>query len=221
MVRTPHVSLAFQKLSIPEKIIFGRNVVSRMTSNVATFATPDVALSVITTLTNTLESAASSAATGDHQKVADMHNAEKTWDTTMVTEAHYVDRIANGNTSTILMSGYEHTPSETVSTVNPPAPENIKIKVGNTSGSVHIECDPMHAVNGYIYIITNNSAAINRNVNTFPMAVNSHIVAMVIDTHRKVDLTLLPSGTQLYLTIMAFNTAGIGDGTLPAAFKVL
>lgn len=67
-----------------------------MLANAATFGTPDVPVATLLTINTALFDAAEEAKSGDFQKVAAMHEAEKVWDTTFTTEAGYVDRIANG-----------------------------------------------------------------------------------------------------------------------------
>ena len=88
-----------------EKIEFAKNSVTKMTGN-TNFATPDVALSLITTATNTLETKYNLAIGGGKQQTADMHQARKALDDLLHKEGLYVERIANGNETIILSSGY-------------------------------------------------------------------------------------------------------------------
>ena len=50
---------------------------------------------------------------------------------------------------------------------------------------------------------------------------NANVISILNETHRKVDFSNLPSGQNLYLTIIAFNSAGAGAANAPVVFKTL
>ena len=104
-MRKSKVIINFKNQTVPEKIEFARNSVTKMTGN-TNFATPDVALTLITTATNTLETKYNLAIGGGKQQTADMHQARAALDDLLHKEGLYVERIANGNEAIILSSGY-------------------------------------------------------------------------------------------------------------------
>ena len=221
MIRTPSVSLEFKKLTIPAKTVFGQNVVDQMTINVLVFPTPDVVLATLQSTNDTLSDTAEAAEGGDHQKVAAMHNAEKDWDTTFDTEAHYVDRIANGDEATILLSGFQATKSETTPASIPDVPEVKEPKVNPVHGSIHVVVEYQQSVKNYLYFVSTTNTQVNLDGNKFTIAQNPDVIAFVTDNHRKVDINDLPSGATLYLSVAAQNTAGTGAPSSPVAIKTL
>ena len=192
-----------------------------MTANAVTFPTPDVALATLQTTNDTLSDTANAAESGDHAKVAAMHAAEKDWDTTFETEAHYVDRIANGDEATILLSGFQATKSETTPATIPGVPEVKEPKVNPIHGSIHVEVEYNQGVKNYLYFVSTSNTQVNLDGHKFTVAQNPDVIAFVTDSHRKVDINDLPSGTELYLSVAAQNTAGIGAPSSPIAIKTL
>ena len=221
MERTPSVSMLFKQLSIPGKIVFGQNVHDQILANALIFITPDVALATLLAKNDTLADTAEGAEGGDHAKVAAMHNAEKYWDTTFDTEANYVDRIANGDEATILLSGFQATKSETTPATIPDVPEVKEPKVNPVHGSIHVEVEYQQSVKNYLYFVSNTNTQVNLDGNKFTVAQNPDVIAFVTDNHRKVDINDLPSGEELYLSVAAQNTAGTGAPSSPIAIKTL
>src|SRR3990172_3419705 len=125
------VLLSFKALSVPKKIVFGRNVIEEMTGN-ANFVTPNPTIAVLTQTTDDLETAESAALGGGEEQTAIMHQKEKIWDDTFELEAKYVDGIANGDEAIILSSGFNHSKQPQPHGI-PDAPENVKIKSGDRS----------------------------------------------------------------------------------------
>lgn len=99
------VVLDFIKFSIAEKIMFFRNVIAQMTGN-ASFPTPDVALTEAKTAVDTLETDHAAAKSGAHVLVSKMRRSEEVADNLFRKQAAYVDRIADGNETIILSSGF-------------------------------------------------------------------------------------------------------------------
>lgn len=99
------VVLDFIKFSIPEKIMFFRNVITQMTGK-ASFPTPDVALAVAKTAVDTLEADHTAAKSGAHVLVSKMRQSAEAADNLFRKLALYVDRIADGNETIILSSGF-------------------------------------------------------------------------------------------------------------------
>jgi hypothetical protein len=221
MTRKPSVSFEFKRLTIPEKVIFGQNVHDQLTANAAIFTTPDVDLVTLQTKIGTLTSTADAAESGDHAKVAEMYEAERDWDTTFDTEAHYVDRIANGNETIILKSGFTATKSETTPATIPLVPEVKEPKINPVPGSIHVEVEYKQGVKNYLYFISTSNTPVNLDGNKFSFAQNPDVVVFISDHHRKVDINDLASGTTLYLSVFAQNTAGTGAPSSPIVIKTL
>lgn len=221
MIRKPHVSLDFKMLSIPEKIVFGQNVHDEMLANIATFAIPDVLLATLLTDNNSLKTSSVEARSGDHQKVAAMYAAEKTWDTTFGLEADYVDRISNGAEEVILLSGYKATKSETSPSLIPAAPVVLDLSANALPGSIHVEVEFQQSVKNYLYICSSDSTPVIFKNNELSITGNTKVVGIISDNHRKADFYSLPSRTDIYLSVVAQNSAGLSTPSEPIAIKTL
>lgn len=221
MIRKPSVSMDFKRLSIPEKVIFGQNVFEQITANAAIFPTPDVDLATLQSKNDTLADTAEAAESGDHAKVSAMNDAERDWDTTFGTEADYVDRIANGNETIILQSGYSATKSETTPASIPNAPVITEAKVNPLPGSVHVEVEYQQGVKNYLYFFSSTDSPVNLENNEFSLAQNPNVIGFISDHHRKVDFNNLTSAVTLFLSVTAQNTAGISVPSAPMAIKTL
>ncbi len=222
MERQPHVSLEFKRLGVAEKTVFGKNVYEQMLGNVGTFGTPDVPLDDMLATNTALFDAAEAAKTGDFAKIAAMNTAEKIWDTTYTTQAHYVDRKANGQLDIITLAGFKGTKSETKPSQKCAAATGIKAIANlTTPGAAHIECDPIQGATAYVFIISTDQANLNFKNSQMDMSKNPSVIIALVDTHRKVDFVELPSGGNLWVRIIGVNNKGLGEMSQPLGFKVL
>ena len=221
MIRKPSVSMEFKRLSIPEQIVFGQNVHDQMLANAVIFIDPDVPLATLLSVNDDMATKAEEAESGDHSKVAAMRAADKVWDTTFGTQAEYVDRIANGNETIILKSGFTATKSETTPASIPNAPVVSELKVNSLPGSVHVEVEYQQGVKNYLYFFTSTDAPINLENNEFSLAQNPGVIGVISNSHRKVDFNNLTSGATLYLSVVAQNTAGVSNPSATMAIKTL
>ena len=99
------VILDFLRLSATKLIEFARNTVTKMTGY-ASFTAPDVTLANVTAAATLLETKYNAAQGGGKQQTADMHQAMKALTDLLHRQAQYVDRIAAGNETMILSSGF-------------------------------------------------------------------------------------------------------------------
>jgi hypothetical protein len=112
MFRTPHVSLAYKELGIPEKLKFGPGVSGGISGSPKVFASPGVAPTDLQAADAALNTAMLAAAGGDHSMVSAMHDAEEAWETLYDAEAMYVNGIAQASgtiETTIKMAGFQPT----------------------------------------------------------------------------------------------------------------
>jgi hypothetical protein len=220
MIRKSSVSRSFKDLSIPEKLVFGASVASGIQNNPLVFATPDVPVADLLTINGTLTSDAQAAGSGDHQKISAMHETEKIWETTYDSEADYVDRIANNVISIIELSNYEPTASETRPSANPDSPV-IKNAEGNKiPGNIQVGVQRDDNAKHYLYIISSSNALPVLTNNQLLFANNPTVLAIISDSHRKINFYNLPSRTDVYLTIIAFNSVGASASTTPLSLRV-
>lgn len=140
------VLIDFLRLSVAEKIVFYRNVITRLKANAAIFANPDESLDRVTTFVNTLETANIAAADGGHSAVVAMHAAENQADEAFRVLAAYVDRIAKGDESTILAAGFS-------ASKQPVSFQKAELTVTNASnsGSVKLVAKAVAKAGSYIW----------------------------------------------------------------------
>lgn len=140
------VLIDFLRLSVAEKIVFYRNVLSRLKTNAAIFTNPDESLDRITTLVNTLETANMAAADGGHSAVVAMHSAENEADEAFRILAAYVDRMAKGDESIIVTAGFN-------ASKQPVSIQKAELTVTNgaNSGSVKLAAKAVPKAGSYIW----------------------------------------------------------------------
>ncbi len=124
------VLTSFTRLPIVDKASFCRNVVVKMTNNIL-FGAPDVSLAEATAALDAFDAAILAAKDGAHTAISIRNDCEKVVDAKFILLAKYVDRIANGDETAILSSGFNesHQPST-------PTKEELTVNDGDFSGSI-------------------------------------------------------------------------------------
>lgn len=105
-MRKLKVLLDFVRYIIPVKIEFYKKIIANLTANATTFPTPDVELTVLTGDVNKLDANFQASLGGSHLATSQMRETEKAVDEKFRIIAKYVDKIANGNESIILLAGF-------------------------------------------------------------------------------------------------------------------
>ena len=140
------VIISYAELSVPHLIEFSRNVVGKMTANNSTFSSPDVALSTLTTSTNTLELKFNAAQGGGKQQKLELEEADQDLRELLRIEGLYVERIAAGNELVIASSGFDYW--KTSKTVN--QPEFLVTNTGN-SGEVILKRKTVSGARSWVW----------------------------------------------------------------------
>lgn len=139
------IVLDFVRLSIAQKIEFGRNVTAKMKAN-PKFATPDVNIEALEAKTDLLETRSLAAQGGGKEATALMHQTEEEWIDMMRKTAKYVDRIADGDGAIILNAGFNM--------AKQPAPAvrpEFSVELGERSGSVVLHRQAVEGAKSYIW----------------------------------------------------------------------
>ena len=124
------VLTSFTRLPIVDKASFCRNVLVKMANNIL-FGAPDVSLAEATAALDAFDAAILAAKDGAHTAISIRNDCEKVVDAKFILLAKYVDRIADGDETTILSSGFNE--SRQPST---PAKEELTVKDGDFPGSI-------------------------------------------------------------------------------------
>jgi len=137
--------LDFILLTVTAKIAFYRVVITKLTGN-HLFPTPDVPLEDAKIAVDKLEAAYLDAKDGGHTKVSAMHDAEAVADDIFRNLAAYVTRIANGDETTILSSGF-HTSKQPAAAQKP----DLAVDKGDKSGNVWLVAKAADRAGAYIW----------------------------------------------------------------------
>jgi hypothetical protein len=137
--------LDFIRLSIPKKIEFYYNVIIKLTNN-ASFSKTDIPLEEVKESVDNLKAAYLATKDGSHTATSAMYDAEEKADTYFRILAAYVNRIAWGNETTILSSGFNT--SKQPSSIQKPV---IQVFDADNSGSVYIVARAIENAKAYIW----------------------------------------------------------------------
>lgn len=144
-MRKTKVVLDFLRIPVIEKIGFYHNVIEKITSN-PTFPTPDVTIADATASVDKLESSYYAARDGSHVAISFMHQCEEETDAVFRKLADYVSRVADGDESKILSSGF-HVSKD-------PAPRQkaeFSVKEGEKPGTVVLRRQAVPGARSYLW----------------------------------------------------------------------
>ena len=139
------VLLDFIKLSIVEKIAFYRNIIDKLTDN-PTYPTPEVPLTEAKTAIDALEASYVASRDGSHTAISAMHDNEIATDTLFYKLAAYVEKVAEGDQTKILSSGFRESRQPTL-----PQKPQLAAGDGANTGSVKLTAKAVDKAGAYIW----------------------------------------------------------------------
>jgi len=190
--------LDFIKLPVVAKIAFYRNVVAKLRANSSIFSNPDKDLGTVTTLVDVLDARYLAAQDGGRSATAAMREAEEAADAAFRILANYVDRVANGHETTILLSGFN--PSQTHASYQKPG---LKVDNGETSGSMKLVAKAVEDAGAYIWQVAKDS---------LPADASGWAYAG-FSTQATFTVTGLTVGSRYYFRFAAITSTGVADFT--------
>ena len=193
------VLLVFIQLSVVEKIAYYRNVIAKLTGNVL-FPTPDTPLTDTKTAVDKLETSYLAARDGSHTAISAMHAAEAEADDIFRIHAAYVERVADGDETNILSSGF-HVSKQPIAPQKPA----LAVENGANSGSVKLVAKAIDRARAYIWEYSLDGVE-------WKTAGNS--------TASTFQLTGLTVATKYYFRVAAITPEGTTDFTA-AVLKVV
>ena len=143
----------FARISMPEKITFFRHVNDQLYGN-PLYPTPDITFAEAKAAVDALEAAVLAAKEGGPTAVSAMHDAAERADTLYRNLAHYVERIAAGDETSILSSGF-HISKQPV--ITPKA--ELAAFDGEHSGSVRLVAKALLGAVAYLWQMAIDDAA--------------------------------------------------------------
>jgi hypothetical protein len=145
------VLLDFIKLVVGLKIVFYRNVLTRLTGN-SSFPNPDVSLEMARIAVDTLEQSSIATKDGSRTAISKLHDDEAAADEIFRILAAYVDRMAAGDETKILSSGFHAS--------NQPLPIQkaiLAVEDGNHSGSIKLVAKAVEKAGSYVWQMAKGS----------------------------------------------------------------
>jgi len=201
------VLLGFAELSVPLEVDFAKNTHTKMKNN-ATFPTPDVPLVDIKNAAEDLENKYNAAQGGGTQATAEMDAAKIVLTNLLRKQAAYVNRIADGDSVKILSSGFLPSKGVKEPIPAPAKPENLKLKSG-TPGMVSKTIEKVENAKAFATILlTNPNSPVAVDGNNIIITSGADKIIIHIGTDRNCAFTNLASGSRVYVTTVAYNSAG-------------
>ncbi len=196
--------LDFIQFSIPVKIAFYYNVIVKLTGNTK-FPNPDVSLTEAKAVIDILEASYLATKDGSHTAVSAMYDAEENADSIFRILVAYVNRMADGNETAILSSGF-HISKQPTSIQKP----LLSVVDGDNSGCVYLVARAIDKAGAYIWQIAKDKLPQTEE----EWATAGHSTQAFF---RVSDLTV---AGKYYFRVAAVTPAGTLDFT-PAVMKVV
>ena len=208
--RKAKVSRAFTQDTPLKKTEIGDHVSSEMNKHAAVFPNPNPKLNVLDDATTDLKKKIQAALSGDKEAIKQRDASELVWNGLFEKEADYVDSVANGDELIITQSGFKATQTEVHAKVKP-GQVIIKNVKGDYAlpGKIDIECNALPGADFYIVIAGQQPVDV-KTKNSQALLQPQSQMGFAISTKRKLSIEDLQSGTKYYVTVIAFNTAGLG-----------
>jgi hypothetical protein len=199
------VLLDFIELSIAKKIVFYRNVIVKMRERPDLFPNQNENLNTANDLVNKLETDYLAASDGGHSATVAMHASENIADEAFRILSSDVDRIAKGDETTILKSGFN-------TSKQPSAIQKVDLTVmsGFNSGSVKLVAKAVKGAGSYIWQYAKDTLPSDK----------SGWISAGFSTQASFEITALTVASKYYFRVAAITNTGTTDFTA-AILKVV
>ena len=198
-MRKPKVTVDFIKFSPVNKASHYHTVIDHMTNN-PLYPTPDATLIDAQKVVDALDKAILAAADGSHLAISALNDAVATADAVFRILAAYVERIALGDETSIISSGFHFSKQ--------PTPRNKEILVaknGSHSGSVLL--DTLRVERGVVYVWQMFKGKIPDN--------DSDWVQIGITTQTSFEINNLDIANIYYFRVATVTPDGLQDFSAP------
>ena len=198
-MRKPKVTVDFIKFSPVNKASHYHTVIDHMTNN-PLYPTPDATLIDAQKVVDALDKAILAAEDGSHLAISALNDAVATADAVFRILAAYVERIALGDETTILSSGFHFSKQPVFANK-----ETLVAKDGSHSGSVLL--DTIRVDRGVTYVWQMYKGKLPDN--------DSDWVQIGITTQTSFEISNLEIATKYYFRVAAVTPDGIQDFCAP------
>ena len=195
----------FVSYPVAEKIVFYHNVIENMTGN-DDFSAPDISLVDAKTAVDKLEQSILMAHDGGHIAVAKMHDDEVAADKIFHMLAAYVDRMANGDETKILGSGFHESRQPVYS-----HKAQLTVNDGANSGCVILIAKAVDKAGSYIW----------QSAKDVQPETDSGWILAGITTRSHFDISGLVVSAKYYFRVAAITPNGTSDFCPPVSRTVI
>jgi len=199
------VKLDLNSRDVPNKIEFGRHVVTEMTANVAVFISPLPTLAELTAATDDLETAFENSGKG-LLSTAELNDAETAWDIIMTAMGNYVESVARGARGAINKAGMvaadsTHTPVIMTKVVE------VEGSSGTLTGEVFFRWARVHGCRVYRGILIPGKLVSTADTGSKEGQIE------IFSTKTKLFIKGLEPGVKYLLVLEAIGASGIGSAS--------
>jgi hypothetical protein len=190
------IKLGLNRLSVADKIQFGRQIVQAMTAN-PNFPVPTPSLASLADESNTLETAhneakAARAAAKAKTTVQDDAAAELDWTLTQL--AAYVEMASDGDKAKIESAGFSVRNVPTPIGELPP-PTDVQVLPSDHAGTADVRWQPVRGARAYV-------------IERTPEGPEPHWTVIGNSTKKQATLNSMVSGTKYWFRVAAIGAAG-------------
>ena len=192
------IVLDLKNITVPEKILFLRGLVTQITGN-ANFPIPSPTLASITSKADALQAALGVQATAQQAAktaTTSLDTAVKAADTAVNSLSNYVWETSGGDEAKIQSAGLSLRAPKTPTT-SLDAPQNVQVTVGDSDGALDASWDRVNKAKNYEVQISDD-----------PPTSNSWR-AGDIASGSKLTLTGLTSGAKIWVRVRALGPKGL------------
>lgn len=201
------LKLNLRRLSVPEKVARGREIITNMTGNTS-FPSPQPTLATAKTATDDLESAQQEQQTAKRTaeaKTIERNDKEDIFDRTFNQLAAHVESVAGDDEQKIRSAGMDTRAAAATSTATPDAPGSFNITGGDADGEVDVSWNPVDGAKTYLIEQSPD-----------PITATSWKQASAT-TKSKDTIGGLLSGTRYWFRVAAVGTGGQGAWSNPVS----
>jgi len=207
-----NASLEFLQLPTAKKAPFGLGVIDGLSNNTQIFADPTVAVTVLTKLNSNLAIALGNAASGSKVSKAALEKAELAWNNAFKSDALYVSSIANGDAENIALAGFNATKSDRRSATEPESCKNFEAVAPKAPGVINVSVQSQKCP-GYLSVAAADGVTVEQHGNQIAISFGGKTTYVAVNTRSRLQFENLPTGTQMHVSVVAFNSAGAGPLT--------
>ena len=190
------IKLRLNRLSVPDKIQFGRQIVQAMTDNTR-FPTPTPPLATLTTASDSLETAYNDAQNARQMakaKTSMQDDQAAAVDLYLTQLANYVENASDGDKAAIESAGFSiRNPPTPVGPL--PAPTDVQVAPSDHAGTADVKWNNVFGARSYT-------------IERAPDAPELDWGVVGNSTKKEASLNSMASGTKYWFRVAAIGTAG-------------